>query len=96
MGLAGVTELCARALAGRGIRVCGIAPSVTLVSGPQSRENFDAVHRMNALGRGVTVEEIVGALRFLVATPSLTGQTIVLDGGQPFLGLARDVQFLEG
>jgi NAD(P)-dependent dehydrogenase (short-subunit alcohol dehydrogenase family) len=93
--LAGLAELLARHLARRGIRVCGIAPSVTLVSGPQSRDNFDAVHAMNALGRGVRVEEIVAALRFIIATPTFTGQTITLDGGQRFLGLARDVQFLE-
>src|SRR3546814_13957968 len=59
--------------------VCGIAPSVTLVSGPQSRKNFDDVHDLNALGRGVDVTEIVAALRFIVATPTLTGQTITLD-----------------
>jgi len=95
MGLAGLTELGARALARRGIRVCGIAPSVTLVSGRQTRENFEAVHQLNALRRGVAVGEVVAALRFIVATPTLTGQTITLDGGQRFLGLARDVQFLE-
>jgi NAD(P)-dependent dehydrogenase (short-subunit alcohol dehydrogenase family) len=94
IGLAGLTELSARKLASRGIRVCGIAPSVTLVSGPQTRESFDQVHRMNALGRGVTVEEIVTALRFIIATPTFTGQTITLDGGQRFLRLPRDVQFM--
>jgi NAD(P)-dependent dehydrogenase (short-subunit alcohol dehydrogenase family) len=94
-GLAAATELLARAWAGRGIRVCGIAPSVTLVSGPQSRANFAEVHALNALRRGIRVEEIVAALRFILATPTFTGQTITLDGGQRFLGLARDVQFLE-
>jgi NAD(P)-dependent dehydrogenase (short-subunit alcohol dehydrogenase family) len=94
MGLAGLTELTARAFA-PGIRVCGIAPSVTLVSGPQSRENFDRVHALNALGRGIDVAELVAALRFIIAAPSLTGQTILLDGGQRFLSLPRDVQFLE-
>jgi len=94
-GLAAATELLARAWAERGIRVCGIAPSVTLVSGAQSRENFIQVHALNPLGRGVAVEEIVAALRFILATPTFTGQTIILDGGQRFLGLARDVQFLE-
>jgi len=94
MGFAGLTELSARRLAGQSIRVCGIAPSVTLVSGPQSRENFESVHALNALGRGVEVNEIVAALRFIIATPTLTGQTITLDGGQRFLGLPRDVQFL--
>ena len=93
-GLAGVTELAARAFA-PGIRVCAIAPSVTMVSGPQSRANFDKVHGLNALGRGVRVEEIVAALRFLIATPRITGHTITLDGGQRFLALPRDVQFLE-
>ncbi|HEV7658492.1 MAG TPA: SDR family NAD(P)-dependent oxidoreductase, partial [Allosphingosinicella sp.] len=71
IGLGGLTELCARAFA-PGIRVCGIAPSVTMVSGPQTRANFDKVRSMNALGRGVDVAEIVAALRFIVATPSLT------------------------
>jgi NAD(P)-dependent dehydrogenase (short-subunit alcohol dehydrogenase family) len=94
MGLAGLTELAGRTLAERGIRVCGIAPSVTLVSGQQTRANFDAVHKINALGRGVTVDEIIAALRFIIATPTLTGQTITLDGGQRFLSLPRDVQFM--
>jgi NAD(P)-dependent dehydrogenase (short-subunit alcohol dehydrogenase family) len=93
MGLAGLTELSARALAPQ-VRVCGIAPSVTMVSGPQSRENFDKVHRLNALGRGVEADQIVAALRFIVASPTLTGQTITLDAGQRFLSLPRDVQYL--
>jgi NAD(P)-dependent dehydrogenase (short-subunit alcohol dehydrogenase family) len=95
MGLAGLTELSARAYAPR-VRVCGIAPAVTLVSGEQSGANFEQVHGLNALGRGVEVEEIVAALRFIVATPTLTGQIITLDAGQRFLSLPRDVQFLEG
>jgi NAD(P)-dependent dehydrogenase (short-subunit alcohol dehydrogenase family) len=93
MALAGLTELSARALAPR-VRVCGIAPSVTLVSGPQSRDNFDRVHRLNALGRGVEAGHIVEALRFIIASPTLTGQTITLDAGQRFLSLPRDVQYL--
>ncbi len=93
-GLAGLTELTARSFAPR-IRVCGIAPSVTLVSGPQSRENFEAVHKLNALGRGVDVDDVTAALRFIVATPTLTGQTLTIDGGQRFLALPRDIQFLE-
>src|SRR3546814_6450810 len=86
--------LAARALAPQRIRVCGIAPAVTLVSGPQSRDNFAAVHSMNALERGVVVEDLVAALRYVISAPSLTGQTIVLDAGQRFLGLPREVQFM--
>ena len=93
IGLGGLTELAARAYAPR-LRVAAIAPSVTLVSGPQSRENFAAVHAMNPLHRGVEVAEIVAALRFIVATPTYNAQTLVLDGGQRLLGLPRDVQHM--
>lgn len=95
MALAGLTELLARAYGPRGMRVCGIAPAVTLRSGAQTAANFEAVHTLNPIGRGVTTEDIVEALRFIVRSPTLTGQIITLDGGQRFLGLARDVQFLE-
>lgn len=95
IAFAGVNELLARVLADRGIRVNAIAPSVTMVSGPQSRENFEKVHGLNPLDRGVEVAEIVAALRFLISVPTITGQTITLDGGQRFLGLPRDVQFME-
>jgi NAD(P)-dependent dehydrogenase (short-subunit alcohol dehydrogenase family) len=94
-GLGAMTELLARAWAAQRIRVCGIAPSVTLLSGRQSVDNFDAVHRLNALERGVSVDDILRALSFIIDTPTLTGQTLVLDAGQRFLGLPRDVQFLE-
>lgn len=92
-GLAGLTELGARALAPR-IRVNAIAPSVTLVSGPQSRENFEAAHVLNPLHRGVVVADLVRALRMLVCTPVITGQTITLDSGQRFLALPRDVAYM--
>jgi NAD(P)-dependent dehydrogenase (short-subunit alcohol dehydrogenase family) len=95
MGLAGLTELGARTLAPRKIRVCAIAPAVTLPSGPQSDANFAAVHAMNPLGRGIEIDDIVAALRYLIAAPRITGQTILLDAGQRFLGLPRDVQYLE-
>lgn len=93
IGLDGLTELTARAFAPR-VRCAGIAPAVTLVSGPQSRANFEAVHGMNPLRRGVAVAEIVAALRFIIATPSFNAQTVTLDGGQRLLGLPRDVAYM--
>ncbi|MCA1654729.1 MAG: SDR family oxidoreductase [Sphingomicrobium sp.] len=89
--LAGLTELAARALAARGIRVNGIAPAVMLPSGEQT--NFDAVHALNPLGRGVEPEDVVRALRYLIAAPAVTGEVMTIDGGQRFMQLARDVQF---
>lgn len=94
--LAGLTELAARALAGRGIRVNGVAPGLMLRSSGQSEENFEAMHASNPLRRGVEPADVIGAIRYLVGAPCVTGQILVIDSGQRFLGLGRDVQFLEG
>ena len=93
--LAGLTELAARALAPQGIRFNGIAPGLMLRSAGQSEENFEAMHAGNPLGRGVEAGDIVGALRYLIGARCVTGQILVIDSGQRFLGLGRDVQFLE-
>jgi NAD(P)-dependent dehydrogenase (short-subunit alcohol dehydrogenase family) len=93
-GLAGLTELAARALARRGIRVNGIAPALMLRSSGQSEENFEAMHASNPLGRGVEPRDVIGAIRYFIDARCVTGQIIVIDSGQRFLGLERDVQFL--
>lgn len=93
--LAGLTELAARAYAGRGIRVNAIAPALMLRSPGQSDSNFEKTHALNPLGRGVTPQEVVAALRFLIDASTMTGQTLTIDGGQRFLALGRDVQFLK-
>jgi NAD(P)-dependent dehydrogenase (short-subunit alcohol dehydrogenase family) len=92
--LAGLTELAARALGARGIRVNAIAPGLMLRSPGQSEENFETMHRYNPLGRGVSPDDVIGAMRYLVAAHCVTGQTIVIDSGQRFMSLERDVQFL--
>jgi len=94
--LAGLTELAARALAPRGIRVNGIAPALMLRSSGQSEENFEAMHANNPLGRGVRAIDVIGALRYFVDAPCVTGQVLLIDSGHRFLGLGRDVQFLGG
>jgi NAD(P)-dependent dehydrogenase (short-subunit alcohol dehydrogenase family) len=93
--LADLTDLAARALAPQGIRVNGVAPGLMLRSSGQSQENFEAMHADNPLGRGVEPEDVIGAIRYLTGARCVTGQTIVIDSGQRFLGLDRDVQFLE-
>ncbi len=93
--LAGLTEVAAREFAERGIRVNAIAPALMLPSGEQGEANFEAVHAMNPLRHGLAPAELVAALRFLIDSASMTGQTLTIDGGQRFLLLPRDVQFLE-
>ena len=93
--LAGLTELAARALAPKRIRVNGIAPALMLRSAGQSEENFEAMHANNPLRRGVEAEDVIGAICYLVGATAVTGQVITIDSGQRFMGLERDVQFLE-
>jgi len=75
--------------------VNAIAPALMLPSGAQEEEEYAAVHAHNPLGRGVEVDDVVSAIRFLIDQPAMTGETLVIDGGQRFWALARDVQFLE-
>ncbi len=79
----------------RGIRVNAIAPALMLPSGEQGEANFAEVHDLNPLRRGIEVDDVVAALRFLIDSKGVTGQTIGLDAGQRFMSLPRDVQFLE-
>jgi NAD(P)-dependent dehydrogenase (short-subunit alcohol dehydrogenase family) len=92
--LYGLTELAARALAARRIRVNGMAPGLMLRSSGQSEENFDAMHANNPLRRGVEPADVIAAMRYFISAPCVTGQVLVIDSGQRFMGLERDVQFL--
>ena len=94
--LAGLTDLAARALASEGIRVNAVAPALMLRSSGQSEENYEAMHDHNPLRRGVEPEDVIAALRYLVGARCVTGQTLVVDSGQRFMALERDVQFLGG
>ncbi|MGE5600737.1 MAG: SDR family oxidoreductase [Pseudomonadota bacterium] len=93
--LAGFTELSARALSSLGIRVNGIAPALMLRSAGQTVENYERVHSRNPLHRGVEPDDVMSAIRYLVSVPTVTGEVLVIDGGQRFSPPARDVQFLE-
>ena len=93
--LSGLTELAARALAARGIRVNAIAPGLMLRSAGQSEENFGAMHSKNPLRHGVEPADLIGAIRYLINATAVTGQVISIDSGHRFLGLPRDVQFME-
>ena len=52
------------------------------------------MHANNPLGRGVAPDDVIAALRYLIAAPCVTGQVMVIDSGQRFMELERDVQFL--
>jgi len=92
--LAGLTELAARALAPSAVRVNGIAPALILRSPGQSQENFERMHANNPLRRGVEASDVIDAIRYLINARCVTGELLVIDSGQRFYGLERDVQFL--
>ena len=80
-GLWTLTRTMAQALAPR-IRVNAIGPGPTMKSRRQSEAHFERQRRSTILGRGADPEEVCAAIRFLLGTPSITGQMIALDGGQ--------------
>ncbi|MBZ8139737.1 short chain dehydrogenase [Rubrivivax gelatinosus] len=87
------TTLLAQALA-PAVRVCGVAPGVTLPSGDMDAAEFAAAHTMTPLGRSSTPGDIARAVRFVLESPAITGTTILVDGGQHLQAQARDVLFL--
>jgi NAD(P)-dependent dehydrogenase (short-subunit alcohol dehydrogenase family) len=78
------TRTLAQALAPR-IRVNALGPGPVLPNRQQSEADFERECRSTLLRRGATVEEVCRAVRFLIETPSVTGQMIALDGGQHLL-----------
>ena len=91
--LEAANTLLAQALAPR-VRVCGVAPGVTLPSGPMDQADFEAAHRLTPLQRSSTGADIARAVRFLLESPAITGTTLLVDGGQHLAAQARDVMFL--
>jgi NAD(P)-dependent dehydrogenase (short-subunit alcohol dehydrogenase family) len=90
--LQAATVMLAQSLAPR-VRVCGVAPGVTLVSGPMSEDEFARAHTMTPLERSSTPQDIARAVRFLLESPAITGTTLMVDGGQHLLAQPRDVLF---
>jgi NAD(P)-dependent dehydrogenase (short-subunit alcohol dehydrogenase family) len=91
--LQAATTLLAQALAPR-VRVCAVAPGVTLLSGAMSGSEFEAAHRMTPLQRSSSPQDVAHAVRFLLESPAITGSTLLVDGGQHLQAQPRDVMFL--
>ena len=90
--LEAATTMLAQAFAPR-IRVNAIAPGITLPSDDQTEAEFRAAQAMSPLGYGATPDDLVAALRFLIAAEGTTGQIIHVDGGQSLRPEPRDVMY---
>lgn len=91
-GLNGLTTMLAMALGPR-VRVCGVAPGLVLPSADQTRHQFSKVHDLTPLERGATVFDVASAVRYLVSATAVTGEVLLVDGGQHLIGSTRDVMF---
>ena len=80
-GLWTLTQTSAQSLAPH-IRVNAIGPGPTLASSRQSEEHFNRQWQATPLKISVDPQEIYNAVRFILATPSMTGQMLTLDAGQ--------------
>lgn len=89
-GLAAATEMLAMALAPR-IRVCGVAPGLTLIGPKQSEESFRKSREATPLGRGTEPADIAAAVLFAIRTASMTGTTLYVDAGEHLMRRQRDV-----
>jgi NAD(P)-dependent dehydrogenase (short-subunit alcohol dehydrogenase family) len=76
------------------LRVCGVAPGLTLASEAMSAQQFDAAQRLNPLQRASTPQDVARAVRFLIESPAITGTNLLVDGGQHLTGQVRDVLYL--
>ena len=87
------TILLAQALAPQ-VRVVGLAPGITLVSGDQTTDSFKQAHTMTPLGHSSSPEDIGHAVVYLAGAHAVTGTTLYVDGGQHLQPSGRDVMFL--
>ena len=84
------TQTMAQALAPK-IRVAAIGPGPTLANERQSQADFEKQAKAVLLQNYTTLEDIMSGVRFILNTPSFTGQMLALDGGQHLAWETPDV-----
>lgn len=84
------TRTAAQSLAPH-VRVAGIGPGPTLRGDRESERHFLRQRRACLLGRGSDPDDIVAAMRFILACKAFTGQMLAVDGGQHLGWHAPDV-----
>lgn len=87
------TTMLAQALAPQ-LRVVGVAPGLTLPSHMTTQEKFEQLHKLSPLGRSSTADDVAGAVRFALENGSITGTTLLVDGGQHLMKFDRDFSLM--
>lgn len=91
--LEAATTVLAMALA-PWVRVLGVAPGLTLPSPVLTGERFEAMHKLSPLGRSSTAADVSSAVRFALENRSMTGTTLMVDGGQHLMKFERDFSLM--
>jgi NAD(P)-dependent dehydrogenase (short-subunit alcohol dehydrogenase family) len=76
------------------LRVVGVAPGLTLTSHMLSDEKFRALHALSPLGRSSTSEDVCATVLFALTNQSITGTTLLVDGGQHLMKFERDFSLM--
>ncbi|MGS5088949.1 SDR family oxidoreductase [Hydrogenophaga sp. A37] len=91
--LEAANTMLAMALAPR-VRVVGVAPGLTLTSHLLSDQKFAELHRQSPLGRSSTPEDVAATVAFALTNRSITGTTLLVDGGQHLMRFERDFSLM--
>ncbi len=76
------------------VRVVGVAPGLTITSHLLSKEKFEQLHKLSPLGRSSTPEDVIAAVKFALENSSITGTTLLVDGGQHLMKFDRDFSLM--
>ncbi len=76
------------------LRVVGVAPGLTLTSHMLTPEKFAALHKLSPLGRSSTAADVAATVKFAIDNQSITGTTLLVDGGQHLMKFDRDFSLL--
>jgi NAD(P)-dependent dehydrogenase (short-subunit alcohol dehydrogenase family) len=87
--LEAANTMLALALAPR-VRVVGVAPGLTLTSHMLSPEKFEVLHKLSPLGHSSTAADVAATVAFALNNNSITGTTLLVDGGQHLMKFERD------
>lgn len=92
--LEAATTLLALSLAPH-VRVAGVAPGLTLTSDWLQGDAFEIAHRLSPLGQSSTAADVARSVRFVLETQSITGTTLLVDGGQHLMRFSRDFSMMK-
>ena len=55
---------------------------------------FEALHKLSPLGRSSTPSDVAATVKFALENQSITGTTLLVDGGQHLMKFARDFSLM--